>query len=269
MKKVITVFDGENFPETGINFVKEYPSDKKPLLVGVFLSAVDYSNEFSSISMGGNIVPVIEDVEKVSANIKKFKSLCEQAHIEYKVHNDSGEEALEQLREETIFADLLILSSEHFYNSMNLEQPGANMKNILERTECPVLLLPDNFTYPKKNILAYDGSETSVYAIKQFSYVFPEFRVNSTTLVFASEQEENIPQEQLVEELGSRHFNELKLQKLDFSPRKYFSTWLTGLNDAILVTGGYSRKGLRSIFHKNFMSEVIADHRLPVFIAHK
>ena len=269
MKKVITVFDGENFSESAINFVKQYPAVKKPLLVGVFLSSVDYSNEFSSISMGGSIIPVIDDVEKVAKNIKRFKSLCEMHQLEYKMHNDSGEEALEQLREETVFADLLILSSEHFFSRAGEEQPSANMRKILERSECPVLLLPEEYNFPKNNIFAYDGSESSVYAIKQFSYVFPEFRGNESTLVYASDKEGDIPEKRLVEELLGRHFKELHIHKLDFSPKKYFSTWLTERNEAIVVSGGYSTKGLRSIFHKNFMSEVLADHKVPVFIAHQ
>jgi hypothetical protein len=69
MKKVITVFDGDHFSDTAIRFIEQYPSQKKPLLVGVFLSAVDYSNEFGySVSMAGTIATVIEDVEKVHKN---------------------------------------------------------------------------------------------------------------------------------------------------------------------------------------------------------
>jgi hypothetical protein len=270
MKKVITVFDDSNFSETAINFIKQYPSEKKPLLVGVFLSAVDYSNEFGySISMAGTISPVIEDPEIVASNIARFKDLCKNNHIEHEVHNDVGEEALERLRKETSFADLLIISSELFFKTLGEKQPGPHMKNILQNAECPILLLPEQFNFPKRTILAYDGSNTSTYAIRQFSYIFPELRKNTAMLAFASDTEDEIPQQDLVEELCTRHFNDLSMKRLDFSPKTYFSTWLTDQKDAIVVTGGYSQKGISLIFHKNFMSEVIAEHRIPVFIAHK
>jgi hypothetical protein len=185
------------------------------------------------------------------------------------VHNDTGEEALANLRKETIFADLLIISSEKFFAHPEQDQPGPHMRSMLRTTECPVLLLPENFEFPKRTIIAYDGSDASTFAIKQFSYVLPELRGNNTIIVYASTKEEDIPEKELIEELGGRHFNDLSLHKLDLSPRKYFETWLTGRKDGILVAGSYGRKDLLSIFHKNFLAEVIADHNIPVFIAHQ
>jgi nucleotide-binding universal stress UspA family protein len=38
---------------------------------------------------------------------------------------------------------------------------------------------------------------------------------------------------------------------------------------ALLVSGSYGRSGLSQLFKKSFVNEIIAEHRLPVFIAHK
>ncbi|WP_301923889.1 hypothetical protein [Ferruginibacter sp.] len=38
---------------------------------------------------------------------------------------------------------------------------------------------------------------------------------------------------------------------------------------AILVSGSYGRSGISQIFKNSFIQNIIAEHRLPVFIAHK
>jgi len=68
----------------------------------------------------------------------------------------------------------------------------------------------EKFNFPKSNILSYDVSESSVFAIKQFAYLFPEFVKNPTLLVYAkNEREEEIPNMEYIEELVTRHFPDL------------------------------------------------------------
>jgi hypothetical protein len=270
MKKAITVFEGNNFSEAAINFIAQYPSVKKPLLVGIFLSSIDYSSAIGyPISMAGYISPIIEDVKTVARNIKRFTELCEKHGIEYKIHKNAGANALDILKEETMFADVLIVSSELFYKHIGGKQPGEYMRRTLRTAECPIILLPENFNLPTKVILTYDGSESSIYAIKQFSYVLPELRGHKTMLVYASATESDIPELGTMEELTRRHFTDLSIHKLDLDGKKYFNTWLMDEKNAIVITGGYAQNGLEALFHKSFITETIADHKMPVFIAHK
>ena len=269
MKKIITVFDGSNFSETAFNFIDHLEMRKPALLVGIFLSSVDYSTVLGyPVGLGGYITAVADDYEVILKNIKKFKSICEKNGIEYRVHEDIGGGALELLKKETRFADLLVISNELFYRNTDDDHPGDYLKDVLQHSECPVLLLPEDFQFPNKTILAYDGSESSVYAIRQFSYLFPQLRGNKTRLVYASTKDEFIPDASLIEELVTRHFGDLSIQKLDIDPKKYFSTWIADRKNVILVTGAYSHSGFAAL-RKSFVSEIIADHRIPVFIAHK
>ena len=91
----------------------------------------------------------------------------------------------------------------------------------------PLLLVPEKFDFPESIILAYDGSENSVFAIKQFAYLFPELSNRQTLLVYANDDaEEDFPDKIQIEELAARHFSNLTLFKLDVNPKKYFSTWI-------------------------------------------
>src|SRR5688572_10787536 len=103
---------------------------------------------------------------------------------------------------------------------------------------CTSSMISFKSSFPEKNILAYDGTDSSVYAIKQFSYLFPEFTGNKTVLVFAKDNDQNtFPDEQNIEELVSRHFSDLTLFKLGIDPKKYFALWMSEGKDSILVSG--------------------------------
>ena len=81
------------------------------------------------------------------------------------------------------------------------------MQEALHDIECPAVVVPENFDFPENNILAYDGSESSVFAIKQFAYLFPELASNNTILVFAKSKEvEELPDQDYIEELAARHY---------------------------------------------------------------
>ena len=66
----------------------------------------------------------------------------------------------------------------------------------------------------KKILLAFDGSESAAYAVKQFSYLFPEFCNNEPIMVYGRESDDSIPDEACFEELTTNTFNERTMLKL-------------------------------------------------------
>ena len=161
-----------------------------------------------------------------------------------------------------------LLGSETFYNNLGL---GINdyLMNALHDAECPVLLIPESFIFPQRNILAYDGSDSSIYAIKQFSYLFPELCDNPTLLVYCEEENEGIPEKDYVYELASQHFSKLKIMKLGGDPKRSFRNWIGEQQNALLISGAFGRSPLSQLFRKSFVSDIVKEHRLPVFVAHK
>jgi hypothetical protein len=118
--------------------------------------------------------------------------------------------------------------------------------------------------------LAYDGSEESVFAIKQFAYIFPELASNPTLLVYADEDSENeLPSKDLIIELATQHYPLLTLEKSEINPKKYFAAWVEDKKSSILVSGSFSRSVFSETIRKSFVVDVIRDHQLPLFIAHK
>ena len=121
MKKILLAFDGSNFSEGAFEFARRL-NDMEPVLVtGVFMPQVDYANLWSyaaaaNAGTGLAYIPLIEedDADIVKKNIEHFEELCQKNGIAYRVHKDFYSFALPELKKESRFADVIILSGELF-----------------------------------------------------------------------------------------------------------------------------------------------------------
>lgn len=274
MKKILIASDGMQFPESSFAFASQLNELSPVLLTGVFMPQLSYANLWSVPNPLGVplYVPlsVEEDGEALENTIEQFQRRCIQNGIAFRIHRDFTDFALEDLRKETRFADLLLISSERFFQSFDSDEPGEFLKYTIQQSECPVLAIPENFSFPELLVIAYDGSPSSVYALKQFAYLFPELANLETVLVYSKEDEEKeVPDKDFIQELATQHFPKLELMKLDINPKKYFAAWLQEQKPPLLISGSYGRSSLSNMFKKSFATEVIADRQLPVFIAHK
>ncbi len=273
MKKILIPFDSKHFSEGAFEFARRLNLVSPVFLTGICLPQSELANLWSYADAGTGMyfpVPEAPDPGAKKEKITHFARLCNSNNIDYRIHDEPSDLALPSLKEESRFADLLIVGSEMFYSDSQNELPENYLKDIITNASCPVLVVPEKFQFPQSIMLAYDGSEGSLFAIKQFAYLFPELLHLATLLVYSSESAGNdFPFQMQMEELVARHFRDLTLFKLTINPEKYFSTWITSKKDALLVCGSYGRSGLSMLFRKSFVKDVIADHQLPVFIAHR
>lgn len=274
MKKIILALDGEHFPHGAFEFAKNINEQNQVLLAGVFLSPVDYSKLLAFTGMEGvAIMPEWLNREGdeviVSRNIKVFEDACISAGIEYRVHKDIDMMAISSLIEETRFADVLLVSSDLFYTNVQKDQPNFYLEEVLKKAECPVMLVPEKYKTPEQNILAYDGNESSVFAIKQFAYVFPELTKRETILLSITDHQQEVPDYSLITELAARHYPQLKMMALPLSSRNEFTHWLKQQPDSCIVMGSFSRSLFSQLFKRSFAGPVIHEIRMPIFISHK
>lgn len=275
MKKILLAFDGSNFSEGAFEFVRRLNDIEPVLVTGVFMPQVDYANLWSYASAAGagaGYVPLIEeeDSEVLHQNIAHFEDLCQKNGVAYRVHKDFYSFALPELKKESRFSDVIILSGELFYKGVLDNNQFDYLRDAVHSAESPVLIVPEHYQFPTNTILSYDGSEDSVYAIKQFAYIFPEFVKNPTLLVYAEGEEgRDFPSKQDIVELATQHFKDLTFYKLEADPKKYFNTWINQRVGSILVSGSFARSAFSQMFKKSFVSQIIKEHKIPLFIAHK
>lgn len=273
MKKILLVFDGNHFSE-GAFRMASFLNEHEPILAtGVFLQSVDYRDiiGYSGISAGApmTVSPVQSDETMILKNMAVFEHRCLHAGIEFRTHRDTDLFALQELQRETRFADMMILSEEIFYDNIGEEQPNDYLKKVLRQTECPVLLVPEEYELPRKVMLTYDGKPDSVFAIKQFTYLFPQFFQWETRLVTLEEDGEPIPHQELIQELAAKHFANLTLESVSAASEKNFAAWAAEQSDHIIVSGAFGRSELSTLFHKSFITDIIEQHKIPVFVAHR
>jgi hypothetical protein len=275
MKKVIVPFEGANYPEDSLKLARRLNILSSILLTAAFVPEVDYAQYgalpngmASPIAMPG----MSDDDAAILKNNALVEEYCEAHAIPYTIHTDRFDYALSAIRKETRYADLLLLSSRHFFENIDKEQPNTYMKEILHTAECPILMVPESPCLPGHLILAYDGSPASVYAIRQFSYLFHELCDTPATLVYLNNktfnERETIPEEKFMEELLSQHFNSPRVLRLRMSTDEFYHTWLADKPNAWLISGAYGRSVLSQVFARSFASYAIKEHKLTMFIAH-
>ena len=274
MKKILLAFDGQHFSPGVFEFVKQMNAGQKVLATGLFLPSVDYVEllySYGGVPAGPLFVTEAVELDEhlLKANVDHFKQLCHENQIACTVHTDFTRHIVPFLQNETRFADLLVLSSKSFYENLGLETQEDYIANVLHKAECPVVLVPEDYRTPRSVIMAYDGHEQSVYAIKQFAYMFPEFHDTEALLVYFDKGKSGVPDRDGIDELAALYFSELTIFKLKIDTRKDLEKWLSDNGDTMLVAGAYGRSAFSEMFKKSFISEVIRDHKVPIFVAHK
>jgi hypothetical protein len=132
------------------------------------------------------------------------------------------------------------------------------------------MLVPEHFLKPFNILFTYDGKASSVFAIRQFTYLFPSCGKMDAMVVCASEESDaEIPQAALMEELVARHYESVTIEHLAGENREGLTRWINEYRGSLLVTGAFGRGELSSIFRKSYVTDLIRQHRIPIFITHR
>ena len=164
---------------------------------------------------------------------------------------------------------MLVLGSKSFYENIGSDNQEDYIINVLHKAECPVLMVPEKYKEPKNIIFAYDGSEQSVFAIKQFSYLFPYYSKLKALLIFFTNKSQEIPDCKEIEELLTCYYEDLVIKQLDITHKKDIADWMLANGNPLLVAGAFGRSMLSESIKKSFAVDIIRHHELPVFIADK
>lgn len=168
---------------------------------------------------------------------------------------------------ESRYADLLVVNAETFLKS-DEGTPSRFVKDILHDAACPVIIAPERFEEIGNIVFCYDGSKSCLFAIKQFSYLFPELgsrRVKVINLI----EEALLPEEQArVTEWLNYHFSDVEWIGTGSETVQAFFDYLLRKKDDLVVMGPYGHGLLASFFEPDFETGEIRNTSLPIFVAH-
>lgn len=272
MKKILFALDERGFSPNAFDYICRLNEREKILVTGIyipaFINALAWTEpDGDAASEGTDTPPQDQSIDK--RNFEAFIAACDKAQIEHRVHDDVCYSIVEGVEKETRFADLFVIGFESYYKYSGEDYVHEELRDIVKTAECPVLLVPEKAAFPDNVVVAYDGSASSVYAMKMFGYVLPTLTSLKTMIAYADLSAERMPDEDFIKELGARHFPDLDFALLQFEPRKYFTAWLQDRPNSLLVTGALGRSDLSQLFRKSFISELLKTHSIPVFITHR
>jgi len=255
---------GVSFPYTAFDFIQKLNEHKPLLITGLLLPEimpVENWAAYSAASAGNLKDP------SIAANTKIFEEKCKAAKMAHRLHRGTTDLDLPQVIEETKFADLLVASDSAFFTEGN-ETAGEMLQHAVHRAHCPVLVVPENSQYPQQLMLAYDGSHSAMFAIKQFAYLLPEMCHLPTTIVYENDfLDLNIPEKEYATEWINEYFPNNNFMSLDYEAAVFFRS-KAALKPTLVVTGSFGRSGLSQWLQPSFSSELFAQHGLLLFTAH-
>jgi len=277
MKKILVAFDGLNYSPSLTDYAIEISRGSNSLVVGIFLYDLRYTNLIYTYAyeIPATLAYSVEKIEKddeqkISDHIRSFAAACENEGINHKVHLDRGVPLMELLKE-SAFADMILIDAKTSFFDFGEEAPSAFLKDLLAEAKCPVMIVPGKSEEIKNVVISYDGSESSIYAMKMFSYLFPEWNAKNTTIVSVNKSSTNhVPEGRNVKDLADRHFKNLKYEVLNGNATDELPKFLKkNKSNSMVVMGAYGRTALSRMFHASISNKVIKDLKMPVFITHQ
>lgn len=277
MKKIIAAFDGLKYSESTRDYAIEIASQSDSFLVGVFLDDRTYTsyNVYQAIineELTGENVKHLQkkDRESRMAATADFEKACRISGIQFTIHHDHNI-AINELKHESVYADLLIINSQETLNHVDELVPTRFMRDLLGDVQCPVLVVPPMYRRIEKVVLLYDGKPSSVYSIKMFSYLVPPFEYLPTEVISVNPVDSSlhIPDGALMKEFVKRHFPSAKYVVMQGAAEEEVTKLLKlDHNNAIVVLGAYRRGTVSRWFHESMADTLLKNLKVPLFIAH-
>ena len=207
-------------------------------------------------------------VDIVSRNISRFKESCICRETRSLIHRDRGI-PLSEVVEESRFADLIIVDPVTSFSKSDRSVPSRFVKDILLDSECPVLIAPYSFEGLDEIIFTYNGTQSAVYAIKQFTYLFPGLSGKKAIVVNVSRGDtESIEQQFKMKEWLKAHYRDVEFVILKGDASDEIFGYLIEKKSAMVVMGAYGRSLLSRFFQSSHARLIVRTVNLPVFITH-
>jgi hypothetical protein len=277
MLNFLAVFDGYKLSNSTIDYAMHLTKTLKAHLVGVFLDEFVYRSysAYKVMTTHKNYEAVMKELDKKDSAkrdeaVKLFQKACAKSGISFSIHRNKSI-ALQELKHESMFADLIIINEYETFTNHKEEPPTRFMKDLLGDVQCPVLVVPDTFKAIDKIVLLYDGSPSSLYAIKIFKYFFGGLHHLPVEVFTVTDRMDNshLPNNKHMREFIKRHFPEatFTVKKGDAEEQILAHLRIHEENE-LVVLGAYRRTEMSRWFKMSMADVLMKELNMPLFIAH-
>jgi len=278
MEKILVAIDSSNLNVNALDFACYLAKLTKSRITAVFLENLLFEEKpvmkklhgvpYAETIVASDLPDYPERKKHTQENIQFFKNACENQGVRWNIHRDKGVPEKELIGE-TRYADLLVISAETSFLKKFEGTPSKFVKSILEKSECPVVISPESFDAIDEIVFTYDGSMSSMFALKQFTYLFPEYRNKKASVLEVSESgSATVDEKYKVTEWLKAHYTNIEFTVLQGEAMDELFGYLLNKKNIFVVMGSYGRSMLSTLLKPSKAQLVLKATSLPVFIAH-
>lgn len=272
MEKILLIIDAHKPSVAAIDFAAYMATIAQTKLTGLFIENTLHKSAATEIESPYFVYTKPEDTivtVDVEQGIRIFKEQCVKNNVLYDVVVDTGE-PIQKVLYESRYADLLIMDPDINFYEMEQELPSYFVKSILMNAECSVMLAPADFTSTEEIAFCFDGSSSSVFAIKQFTYLLPEFAKTKAVLLEVKDSEKETFTEKHIRMMDwlRSHYKTVYYHILKGDVKEELFSYFFMKRNKIIVMGAYGRSLLSTFFRKSNADPLIRSIDLPLFITH-
>lgn len=272
--KILLALDATNFSIEQLQFPAFIAKQAKAELTAVFLeNLTEVYVPFSKYGhlAGYQLSEKENDIirkETIKNSIEVYKQACTESGL-----SGSYTRARGVPEDETIaasrFADLLLMSDDLSFALSYEEEPTKFAEEVLTNAQCAVLVMPKAMQEINEVFFTSNGSFSSMYAIRQFTYLFPHFRDKKVTLLYVTENEDEATKHKRnIKEYMQHHYTNVEFKILMGSPSAAILSHLFKQNDCMVTFGAYGRSRFSQFFKKSKADNILKTLDMPVFITH-
>ncbi len=198
-----------------------------------------------------------------------FVEMCGKKGLQFSIHNDKGNPVTEVVKESR-FADLILVKNSLSFNAAFEELSGNFVKKVLGKSECPVLVVPDDHQVFDEICFTYNGGYSSLYAMRQFTYLFPDLKDVPVTVLFVDEKNSEIPviHEKELKEWLNAHYSNFSFKILRGDVETELLVEMMPKKNMIVTYGAFGRNNISRLFRRGSADKVLEMIDIPLFITH-
>ena len=203
------------------------------------------------------------DVQTNEQHIALFKNACENRGVSYTIRGVKND-ATNVLIRESRYADVIVAEFEGCHSKAE-----HFIKELLEGAECPVIIAPESFEGIDEVVFTYNGSRSSIHAIKQFCYLFPQLDDKKVTVIEVDEEGIGSPEEKdKFRDWISSHYTSIEYRVLKGDVESALFAALLRRKNVFIVMGAYGRGRVSRFFKHSRADLLVKALTQAIFIAH-
>lgn len=277
MEKILLVMCGAAPTRNALNFACYLSDITRSRLTGFFFERALYARQPELKQLYG--MPYLESItagdlpeqrtktKKAGDYMREFEETCDVKGIPATARylEDS---ILDNIIEESKFADLIIADAAVSAVSNSHEAPSPFLQQLLATAQCPVIIAPSAFTSIDEIVFCYDGSPSSVFAMKQLTYLLPELSETRATVIQIKEEVMPAGEKKRIANWLSRRFESAEITTLKGNSEQVLFDYLLKRQNAMVVMGAYGRSIVSRLFRHSHADLLIKTLAYPLFITH-